>query len=434
VASVTRSRPVLPAAGLATAAAVIAVGLTAHASGDGLGLPLAPFLMYWGPQVDGLVAVTVVAIAGALWVAPAIVERLRSPFMVAASLYALALVLGLALNLAHEGTRGWWAVFATGHGGSEEGLYEYLPGLRDLSHGIPYFLRHFGALLRLGPVHVQGNPPGPLIALHLLGIGGATGMAALCIGLGTLCAPLAYDLGRVLGDERRGRVAGVLTAFSPSLMLFGVTSADYAFAALGMVVACLLVRRSGRAVLAGSCAAAIATFCSWLLFAIPAWATIVVLRRDGLRAALRLAAACAVAICAWNGALALACGYDPFSALHATITAYNHEATSTTRAYWFYLLGAPTAWGVMMGLPIMWLTLRALSRRDACAVALGVVLVLASVLGVTNGETERVWLPFVPLACVAAAAAEPASRLRRRPLLLLAGQALIVELLFFTVW
>jgi hypothetical protein len=44
-----------------------------------------------------------------------------------------------------------------------------------------------------------------------------------------------------------------------------------------------------------------------------------------------------------------------------------------------------------------------------------------------------VWLPFVPLACVAAAGALKPRRLRL-VLGLLAVQAIAVELLFFTVW
>jgi len=51
----------------------------------------------------------------------------------------------------------------------------------------------------------------------------------------------------------------------------------------------------------------------------------------------------------------------------------------------------------------------------------------------TKAETERIWLPFVPLACVAAAAVLPARRLK--PVLwMLAAQALAVQLLFDTVW
>ena len=78
-----------------------------------------------------------------------------------------------------------------------------------LRPGVGYYVSHFAALLPYVPTHVKGNPPGPLIALHLLGIRPPGALTALCIGLGALCAPLAYDLGRVLGGERRGRVAGL---------------------------------------------------------------------------------------------------------------------------------------------------------------------------------------------------------------------------------
>jgi methylthioxylose transferase len=108
-------------------------------------------------------------------------------------------------------------------------------------------------------------------------------------------------------------------------------------------------------------------------------------------------------------------------------------ATSVTRTYAYYLFGAPTAWAVMLGLPTLWFGLRALGTRDRAAVAVAAVIVVASVLGFTREETERIWLPFTPLACVAAAAVVPVSRLR--PVLtILAVQALAVDVLLFTVW
>ena len=65
--------------------------------------------------------------------------------------------------------------------------------------------------------------------------------------------------------------------------------------------------------------------------------------------------------------------------------------------------------------------------------AICVLVCVASLLGFTKAETERIWLPFVPLACVAAAAAS--ERVRLRPLLVgLAAQAMLFEVLFFTVW
>ena len=67
-------------------------------------------------------------------------------------------------------------------------------------------------------LHAQGKttPPG------ILGIHTPVALAALCIGRGALAAPLAYDLGRVPGAEQRGRIAGLLTAFTSSMALFGV--------------------------------------------------------------------------------------------------------------------------------------------------------------------------------------------------------------------
>src|SRR6185312_11171494 len=111
----------------------------------------------------------------------------------------------------------------------------------------------------------------------------------------------AYDLGRVLGGEQRGRIAGILTAFSPAMLLFGFTSADYAFAALGLVTACLLVREGPAALLMGSLAAACASFFSWLLLAIPAWVALVVWRRRGASAAARVCGAVAIALVLFNG-------------------------------------------------------------------------------------------------------------------------------------
>jgi hypothetical protein len=61
------------------------------------------------------------------------------------------------------------------------------------------------------------------------------------------------------------------------------------------------------------------------------------------------------------------------------------------------------------------------------------VIVAAAVLGFTEAETERIWLPFVPLACVAAAAVADLRRLR--PVLIaLSIQELAIGLLFRTIW
>jgi hypothetical protein len=428
-----RERPVLPWLGVGGCVVVVVVGLSIKRSGGQLGVPLPPFVMRWEPLADKPLAVLAAVVLGAgVLVAPVLMDGVRSRLLFAAALFLLALALGLALNAARTGATGWWKVFATGRHGSVEGSFEYLIALPVLSRGIGYYLAHFSALLTYTTTHVKGNPPGPLIALRLLGISSPQAFAALCVGVGALSAPLAYDLGRTLGDERRGRIAGLLTALSPAMLLFGVTSADYAFATLGLVGACLLVRSGWRALLAGSIAAAFASFFSWLLLGIPAWAAVVTLRRRGMTRAAALCFSVLGALALLNGFLFAVYGYDPFAALGATASFYSH-GIATIRPYSFWLFGSPAAWAMMLGLPLAWLLLRSLSLGDAAAIATCLLVLLASVTGLTKAETERVWLPFVPLACVAAAGALSTTRLRV-VLAALAAQALVVELMFFTVW
>jgi hypothetical protein len=388
--------------------------------------------MTWMPAFDPLAAVSLLVLATVVIAAPRLITGIRHPATLAVTLYALALALGLSLNLARDGTHGWASVFATGHHGSVEGGFEYLPGLPWLGSGVNYYVSHFAPLFPYLTTHVKGNPPGPLVALHLLGIHTAGALAALCILLGALTAPLAYDLGRVIGDEQRGRIAGLLTAFSPSVLLFGVTSTDYGYATLGLGAACLLARRRRSATVLGSLLVGFGAFFSWLLLAIPAWAALFALRREGVRPAARLGAVSAAGVAAVTAVLALTLGYDPFSALRATGQAYSH-GISSTRPYWFWLVGSPAAFAAMLGLPITWLALRSLALRDEAAIAIAGLIAIASVLGFTKAETERIWLAFVPLACVAAASSLP-PRLLRPVLVALAAQALAVEALFFTVW
>ena len=426
-----RLETTIPVVGFTVAALTVLVGQAIKAAGGQLGVFFPPFYIQWQPHIGPLALVSAMVVSGAAVLIPSLIWRPRQRVVVAAALFAVALALGVSLNVA-RGVHQLWAIFQATPGGPAEPWNEYLPGLPALDHGIAHYVSHFPALFPSLPQKVTGNPPGPLIAIHLLGIHTAGGLAALCIGTGALTAPLAYDLGRTLGGEERGRVAGVLTAFAPSLLLWGVTSVDYAFATLGLASACLLVRGGPWPRAAGAVLAAVGSFFSWLLLAIPAWAVLVALRRKGRRDALTLAGGCALATLTVYGALTLTLGYDPFAALNATAAVYRH-GIAHTRPYAYWLFGSPVAWGIGLGVPTAWALLRAVSVRDPAALALATLVLLGAVLGFTKAETERIWLPFVPLACVAAAGVLPARGLRTA-VWLLAAQAFAVELLFFTIW
>jgi hypothetical protein len=87
----------------------------------------------------------------------------------------------------------------------------------------------------------------------------------------------------------------------------------------------------------------------------------------------------------------------------------------------------------MLGPVVIAAATRAALRRNPVALGILAVVVIAAVAGFTKAETERIWLIFVPLACVAAA---PVLSTRRLPLVLgaLGAQALALQVLVNTVW
>jgi hypothetical protein len=416
------------------AAATVALGTAIRQTQGGLGTATPPFVGGYGFAADTawlLLAVAVLALA-VIGVPRLVALRARVP-VVAPALWALTVTLGLAVNAARGGPDAWSAVFDLGPGRGEA-LNEYLPGLPAIDYGPRFFLDRFAELVPSQTVNVAGHPPGPLLLVDALGIRTHGPLAALCIGAGALSAPATYALSRTLGrTEREARVAGVLVAFSPVALLFGVTSFDWLYAALGAVAAALLVARPWPVRAAGAVAFAVAAFFSWALMAVGAWAALVVLQREGRRSAVAVAAGCAAAWAALNGALAVAYGYDPIGTLLATDGVYRNSVASI-RPYLFWALGSPVAWGLMLGLPIAAAGVRAVVRRDPAAVALAAVLAIATLGGFTKAETERIWLIFVPLACAAAAPVLAGTRRPRLVLGALAAQALVAQVLFFTVW
>ncbi len=429
------ARLLLPAAGFVVVATVV-VGTAIRQTVGGLGTASPPFVMAYEPDANlPWALVATIAAAAVAWAAPRLVRpelRLAPPAWLGA-LTLLTLLPGLALGASRNGTLGWREIFLLTEDGSFEAKNEYLSGLPALSYGPGYFLDRFAELVPSLPVNVAGHPPALMLVIDALRITSAGGLAALCIAAAVLTPALTYALARALGMAvPRARVAGVLAALSPMLLLLGVTSADAIFMAVGTVAAILLVSQRPVLRAAGCAALAIAAFFSWALLAIGAWAAVTVLAREGPRCAVLLVAGCGVAVLALDGGLSLLTGYDPIGALRAT-EAYYRNSVASRRPYAFWLFGSPVAFVVALGLPTAAGVLLAAQRRVPAAVALAVVIGVASVAGFTKAETERIWLPFVPLACVAAAAVLEPARLRLvAPLL--AAQAVVLVLLFQTIW
>jgi len=423
----------LPHIAFAVGAVVVAVGLILRRAADVvLGAPYPPSLGNLEPGVHPALAISLACFAGAVVLAPRLLDERVRPAAVAGALLAGTLVLRLALAAGRGGTGAWDRVFDEQR--YFEAANEYLPALPSVELGTHFFLDRFAELVPSFPVHVAGHPPGLLVVMHAFGITTPARLAALCIAVGALSAPLTYGLGRRLLDERGARLAGLLMALSPGALMFGVTSADAIYLTLGLLAAWPLAIPTRRARLAGALMLAVVSLFAWSLLAVGAWAAILVLRREGWRPAVVLAATCGVVLLAFHGAFSALTGFDPVGTVRATEEVYR-AGVATMRPYWYWLLGSPVGFLLVLGLPIAWLALRDLAERSPQALAIFAVLAIASVMGLTKAETERIWLFFAPFVCLAAARAL-AGRPGAVPLVLaaLAAQAVLHELVFDTVW
>ena len=429
----TRIAAALPWLAAAVSLVVIAGGLYLRRATDTvLGAPYPPSLGNLDVAAHPLLLVSVPAFAVAVALGPRLLGARLGPVAVAAVLLVATLALRLALAAGRGGTGAWDRVFDRER--SFEADNEYLPALSSLDYGTRFFLDRFAELVPSFPVHVAGHPPGLLLAMDALGITTPGRLAALCIGVGALSAPLTYGLARALAPERTARLAGLLMALSPGALMFGVTSADAIFCTLGVLAAWPLSLPAWRARLLGALVLAVASLFAWSLLAVGAWAALLALRREGWRPALALAAACGVVLLAFHGAFAAATGFDPVGTIRATEEVYR-AGVASMRPYWYWVLGSPVGFLLVLGIPIAWLALRDLATGSPAAVAIFAVLAIAAVMGFTKAETERIWLFFAPFVCLAAAQALAARPRATAPVLALcAVQAVVHELTFDTVW
>jgi hypothetical protein len=412
----------VPWVGMAAMVATVVVGLALDASGTQLGVPHPPFIGAYGPQANTLELVTIPAFVAAVALVPWLLRR--KPALFAAALYATTLILRVTLNTGRGGTNQLDRALFVGPKG--EGKNEYLPSLAAFDYGPRFVLDRFAELVPSLPVHSAGHPPGLLLVMHYLSLDTSPRLTAFILFVGAASAPLTYVLAKRQFDEDVAKVAGLLAAFAPAMLHFGATSADAVYLTIGLLAAIPLL--SGRVWL-GALALAVASLFAWSLLAVAAWAAILVGPR-GLRPAIRLGLITGAVLLAFHALFALATGFDPLGTLKATSHVYEIGIASR-RPYAYWLFGSPTAFLLILGVPIAWLALTRLGQAKPEALAIFAVIAVSCVLGFTKAETERIWLFLAPFVILCAAP------LVRRPQLvvaLLALQAVTYELVFDTLW
>jgi hypothetical protein len=406
---------------MAALAATVVIGLLLDASGTQLGVPHPPFIGAWGPQANVLELVTIPCFVAAVLFVPTLLRARLFPLWI----YVTTLILRVTLNTGRGGTNQLDRALFVGPKG--EGKNEYLPSLAAFDYGPRFVLDRFAELVPSLPVHSAGHPPGLLLVMHYLSLDTSPKLTAFILFVGAAAAPLTYVLAQRLFDEPTARIAGLLAAFAPAMLHFGATSADAVYLTLGLLAAIPLA--SNRPWL-GALALAVVSLFAWSLLAIAAWAALLIWARDGFKPALRLGLITGAVLLAFHAAFAAATGFDPLGTLEATHAVYDIGIASR-RPYAYWLFGSPTAFLLILGVPIAWLALQSLAKRTPEALAIAAVIAISCVLGFTKAETERIWLFLAPLVIVCAAP------LVRRPQLLigaLAVQAVVYELLFDTLW
>jgi len=387
------------------------------------GAPLAPLYLYPAPMVSWWAIPAALVFGAALAAAPGLcTARIGAPAFAAASL-GLGLGLRLALAAARSGPHGWLGAL----GSPADAQNEYLGALPALSLGWGTYLDRFAEVAPSLPTHPSAHPPGLLLVIDILGITSRTQMAVFEIVVGAMSLPLVYLLARGFLDEPAARVATLLFAFSPAILIWSVTSSDALWLTFGLAAACALAARPEPVRILGAALLALASFFSYSLLAVGAWAALVALRRDGFAAALRLGAWCALALVVLYGGLWVLTGFDLFGSLDSADLVYR-IGIYDARPYAYWLLGSPVAWLIVLGLPITWYAARAAGAGQSAALALAGVVLVAAVGGYTKAETERIWMFLVPFACVGAASVIAARRLGL-VLALLTAEAWIIEIL-----
>src|SRR3954452_6100767 len=358
---------------MAAMAATVVIGLSLDWRGPQLGVPPPPFIGAYGPQANVLELVTIPCFVAAVLLVPWLLRTRGAVF--AAGLFTFTLLLRVTLNTGRGGTHQLDRALFVGPKG--EGKNEYLPSLAAFDYGPRFVLDRFAELVPSLPVHSAGHPPGLLLVMHYLALDTSPRLTAFILFTGAASAPLTYVLAKRLFDEDVAKVAGLLAAFAPALLHFGATSADAVYLTLGLLAAIPLL--SGRLWL-GALALAVVSLFAWSLLAVAAWAAILVLARDGLRPAIQLGLITGAVLLAFHALFALATGFDPLGTLKATSHVYEIGIASR-RPYAYWLFGSPTAFLLILGVPIAWLALTRLGQAEPEAFAIFAVIAVSCVLG-----------------------------------------------------
>ncbi|MBA2272323.1 MAG: hypothetical protein H0W21_00260 [Actinobacteria bacterium] len=285
--------------------------------------------------------------------------------------------------------------------------HDYLRTLPDVvSPGD--FLASFSERIGDYATHVRGHPPGVVLmlwGLERIGMGGPGWAAALMIVVGASAAGAALLAAKEIAGEQLARRCAPFLILTPAAIWIA-TSADALFAGVAAWGVALYVLSTGKGgpaadfmAFSGGALLGTALFLSYGILPLGA----IVIATAVVRRRLRPLVIAAVPVLLITAGFA-AGGFWWFDGLRATISEY-HLGVSRSRPLAFFAVNNVAAFSIAIG-PAVWVGMSYL-RRSPMWLIVGSVLVaivVADLIGLSKGEVERIWLPFVPWLTVAVAA------------------------------
>jgi hypothetical protein len=427
---------------------VASFGLTAAHRRFPSALP--PLLVQWQPVVGPMIAVALAAmIAGALWL-PRLERHHGYRFVVPIAVLAWLAATALAVQAGKLQTFrrccvpasfGTILAFPLARG------TDYLASAPLVSRlGVLRFDAAFPRLTRpidhLLSLRATTHPPGSVLlawALRALTGNRPWAIAVIATALGIASIFPTYAAAKRLYGDAAAKRASLLLACAPGFLLYSATSFDaiFMFAFMVALAASIWGLESDGMAVVGGAASCIAIFMTWTALAlIPIVAGLFVVRLSRQVRAVLLRSLCWVAglvgaVVLLRLILRVNLIADYRANEYAQRIFVGHE-----RPYWYWAVGNVIAFLITAGVGQSVLYVHRIrdavaTHRPGLEVALAIVLIAASILGLYKGETDHIWILFVPLVAICAAAGESEIGL---VLGLGLVQAVATQVLFFTNW
>lgn len=418
-------------------AVVVLVAVQAFAFIEGIRLSRAdpliklgagPLVGHWDVRfaLTGVPAL-VVAVAGVV-VLPRLADR--APIAVAVGVSSL---FGVAFTVLLAASDGWQAVVRPVLDPTE-----YWRGAQ-VAKPAGRYLRDYIADQHLGSIHVQGHPPGVVLALlglRSVGLGSAWAAAAMSF-IGVAFAVIGVSVTALrFGAKRLLRAALPFLAIAPYAVWQG-TSMDAFFggvAAIGIAaLAMSMTTTSGRVrIVAGSGGGVVLGLCCFLTFGTPTLLPLIAVlawRADRLRWVVPAVVGLAAVFAAFA-----ALGYWWLDGLDNTRHFYAITAAAH-RPYWYFLLANAAVLCIALG-PAVLVGIGRLGLDRGRVIVFGALAcaLVADVSGLSKAETERIWLLYMPWIAVAAGAVASTWRARRWWLAAQAGWAIVIQAVLVSHW